>query len=40
MTSSLTSIYKHRAVDHALGTSGQPTEAQLAAIADALRDRT
>ncbi len=35
MTSSLTSIYNHRAVDHTLGTSGQPTAAQLGAIAEA-----
>jgi uncharacterized protein (TIGR01244 family) len=28
-------IYKYRAVDEAIGTSGQPTEAQLAGIAQA-----
>ena len=35
MTSSLTSIYNHRAVSDTLGTSGQPTVAQLGAIAQA-----
>jgi uncharacterized protein (TIGR01244 family) len=29
------SIYNHRAVDDAIGTSGQPTEAQLAGVASA-----
>jgi uncharacterized protein (TIGR01244 family) len=31
----LASIYKYRAVDERLGTSGQPTQAQLASIAAA-----
>lgn len=31
----LSSIYNHRAVDDSLGTSGQPTVAQLGAIAQA-----
>jgi uncharacterized protein (TIGR01244 family) len=35
MKADLAGIYKHRAVDDTLGTSGQPTEAQLAAIAAA-----
>ncbi len=33
--SALSSIYNYRAVDESLGTSGQPTAAQLAAIAAA-----
>ena len=35
MTSALSSIHKHRAVSDRLGTSGQPTVAQLGAIAEA-----
>ncbi|MET0334270.1 MAG: protein tyrosine phosphatase family protein [Rhizobacter sp.] len=35
MTASLTAIYAHRPVDDRLGTSGQPTVAQLGAIAEA-----
>lgn len=35
MPATLSSIYNHRAVDHTLGTSGQPTVAQLGTIAEA-----
>jgi protein tyrosine phosphatase (PTP) superfamily phosphohydrolase (DUF442 family) len=35
MTTLLTTIYNHRAVSDTLGTSGQPTVAQLEAIAQA-----
>ena len=35
MTDPLFAIYNWRAVDESIGTSGQPTEAQLGAIADA-----
>ena len=35
MNDALSAIYHYRAVDDLLGTSGQPTEAQLAAIAQA-----
>jgi uncharacterized protein (TIGR01244 family) len=34
-SSELSSIHNYRAVDDAIGTSGQPTEKQLAAVADA-----
>ncbi len=35
----LSPIYNHRAVDDTLAPSGQPTVAQLGAIADALKER-
>ena len=35
MTDALAAIHNYRAVDDMLGTSGQPTEAQLAAVAQA-----
>jgi uncharacterized protein (TIGR01244 family) len=35
MTNTLSAIYNHRAVDDTLATSGQPTVAQLGAIAQA-----
>ena len=35
MTDTISAIHNYRAVDDMLGTSGQPTEAQLAAVAQA-----